>query len=345
MYLTPTHPRPTARIAGLGTFLPEQVLTSAELERRIRDDGVAISPGFIERATGIEERRRARRGENASDLAVGAARGALGAAGIGADAVDILIFSAASHDVTEPATANIVQSKLDARNAIAFDLKNACNSFLSALDVADGYIQLGRARVVLIAIGEVPSVVTDLRVTSREDLAERFSHLTVGDAGAAVVLVPSDDPERGIRATAAVTRGSAWELGTVLSFGTMYLDDRSVERALLRSRGCELEACARAEMPAVMLAAIERAGWTPDSVDVVACHQHTRKISFEICKAAGIPPERVALPLRYAGNAASANIPLAMADAERRGALVPGARVLLCGGSAGFSAIATALTW
>jgi 3-oxoacyl-[acyl-carrier-protein] synthase-3 len=100
--------------------------------------------------------------------------------------VDVLIFAAASHDVTEPATANIVQAKLGASRACVFDLKNACNSVMSALDVATAYIDSGRAQIVLVTTGEVPSLVVDRTPSSRRALEERFAHLTIGDAGGAL---------------------------------------------------------------------------------------------------------------------------------------------------------------
>jgi 3-oxoacyl-(acyl-carrier-protein) synthase III len=343
MYVTGRERCRRGRIAGVGTALPRRVVTSADIEEQIREAGVDIPVGFIERVTGIRSRRRIGEGENASDLAAAATRRALAAAGLEPADVDVLIFASASHDVTEPATANIVQTKVGATNAVVFDVKNACNSLLSALDLADAYIQLGRAKAVVLASGEVPSLVIDPRIASRADLSARFSHLTMGDAGGALLLVPSEDV--GIQATAAVSRGSAWDLGTVLSFGTMYPHDTSADHAQLRTRSGELEERARADMPDVMNAALEGAGWAPDSVDVVACHQHSRRLAHAIVEAVGIPRDRVALPLRYAGNAASANIPLALAHAERTGKLFPGARILMCGGSAGFSAIASAVSW
>jgi|SRR5581483_938661 len=336
---------PRSRIAGIGAFLPATVVRSVDLEDGLRSAGLPVPAGFIERATGIESHRAVSPGENASDLAVEAARQALARAEIASDDVDLLIFAAASHDVTEPATANIVQLKLGARRAVAFDVKNACNSFLSALDVADGCVRLGRARVAVVTAGEAPSLCTDPRVRSRQELAARFAHFTMGDAGGAVVLTRADEPSRGILASASITDGASWALGTVLSFGTMYPRDLSPERALLRSDGCALESRARAEMPRVMTAALEAADWPPETVDVIACHQHTRRIAHELALAVGMRPECLALPLRYAGNAAAANIPLALVDAADDGRLVPGARVLLCGGSAGFSAIATAVSW
>lgn len=332
-------------IAGVGACLPEAVLSSSELEDRIRKAGVPISRGLITRLTGVEQRHVVAAGENASDLAAVAARQALGAAQLDPTDVDVLIFAAASHDVTEPATANIVQAKLGASSAYVFDLKNACNSVMSAVDVATAYVESGRARVVLVATGEVPSLVIDRAPVCRRMLEERFAHLTLGDAGGALVLVASHDTERGLQTSAALTKGDAWTLSTVLSFGTMHPHDMSPERALLQTRSCELEDRARIEMPRVMSAAMEAAGWVADDVAVVACHQHTRRIAHEICMAVGIRPDRVPLPLRYAGNAAAANIPLALLEAESTGRLVPQARVLLCGGSAGFSAMASTVVW
>jgi 3-oxoacyl-[acyl-carrier-protein] synthase-3 len=345
MYVAPTRSARRSRIAAVGTYLPARVVASTEIEAGMRARGLAVPPGFLERATGIARRHVAASGENASDLAVAAARAALRAGGREPADVDVLVFAAASHDVTEPATANIVQTKLGARRAVVFDVKNACNSLLSALDVADAYVQLGRAETVLVTTGEVPSLVVNRTFATRAELSERFSHATMGDAGGALLLVASDDPARGIQATAGRSRGEAWALGTVLSFGTMHPHDTSPARALLHTDACRLEASARAELPAVIAAVLDAAGWSAASVDVIAGHQHTRRIAVDIARAAGLDPARLALPLREAGNAAAANVPLALADAERGGRLVPGARVLLCGGSAGFSAIASAVVW
>ncbi len=344
MYRRYNHPSQRTSILGIGTCLPGQVLTSSEIEAQIGRAGIGLSPGFIERATGIESRRIACQGENASDLATAAGREALEDAGLTPGDVDLLIFAAASHDITEPATANIVQAKMAARNAVVFDLKNACNSLLSAIDVADAYVQTGRARVVLLASGEMPSRATDLRFHSREDVMARFSQITFGDAGGAVVLGPSP-PERGIVATAAVTHGEAWDLGTILSFGTMYPRDTYPEGGYFRSRSCELEAYGRTEVPRVVEVVLEATGWKADSIDVVATHQHSKKLLHEIADLAGLRRDALMLPLRYSGNAASANVPLALAEARSEGLLCPGAKVLLCGAGSGFSVTATTVAW
>ena len=157
MRLTRNLDRPTAYIAGVGTYLPIDTIASSTLEDQLRASGMSIPPGFIERTTGIGARHVIAPGENASDLATAAAVSALRSGGCDPLDVDVLIFAAASHDVTEPATANIVQAKLGAREAYVFDVKNACNSLLSALDVADALIQARRAERILIATGEVTS--------------------------------------------------------------------------------------------------------------------------------------------------------------------------------------------
>jgi 3-oxoacyl-[acyl-carrier-protein] synthase-3 len=345
MFLRSNWDAPGGRIVGLGTYLPEKTLTSEELEALIRHDGVAVTDGFIERVTGVQARRVAADTENASDLAEAAARHALEDAGLGVGDVDLLIFAAASHDVTEPATASILQAKLAAVRAQTFDVKNACNSFVSALDVANAYLRSGLARVVVVATGEIPSRAIQLRFGSQKDLMAKFAYLTMGDAGGAVVLMAATEVGQGILATGGVTRGEVWHLGTILSGGTMFPRDLSPQRAYLRNRGCELEECARREVPPVVEAVLDAARWAPETVDVVATQQHTRRIVREIVGMTGIPETRAAMPLRYAGNAAAANIPLCLAEAREQGKLESGSRVVLCGGSSGFSVSVSAVSW
>lgn len=346
MFLRENRDVPGGRIAGLGTYLPDRILTSEELEDKIRRDGVAVmADGFIERVTGVKTRHVAAATENASDLAEIASRSALEDAGISVGDVELLIFAAASHDVIEPATASILQAKLGADHAETFDVKNACNSFASALDVANAYVRSGLARVVLVATGEIPSRAIDLHFTSQKDMMAKFAHLTVGDAGGAVVVTAAAEPGQGIIATGGLTRGEMWHLGTILSGGTMFPRDLSPQRAYLRNRGCELEECARVEMPPVVRTVLDAAGWTPESVDVVAMQQHTRKIVCEIVRMSGIPEDRAVLPLRHAGNAAAANIPLGLAQARDEGRLERQSRVMLFGGSSGFSVVISALCW
>lgn len=336
---------PGARVSGLGTYLPERVLTSDEVEHGLRQGGIAVAEGFIERVTGVRERRVAALRENASDLAACAAEVALAEAGVAAKDVELLIFASASHDVIEPATAGILQARLAAKQARTCDVKNACNSFVSGLDVASAYLRAGLAKVALVATGEIPSRAIRLSFDSQADLMARFAHLTMGDAGGAVVLTRAPDVGVGFVATGGVTRGELWKLGTILSGGTMFPRDLSLSRAYLQTRGRELEECGRAEIPPVAAAVLERVGWSPESINVVAMQQHTKKVVHEIVSLTGIPIERAPLPLLYAGNAVSGNVPLALADARASGVLSEGCRVMLFGGSSGLSILISALVW
>jgi len=136
--------RPASFLAGSGHYVPETVVTSADIDQRLamKRNGVGR---LVESLTGVRERRHAPPGANASDMAVPAARQALERAGRRPEDVDLLIFAACSRDLSEPATANIVQAKLGASNAHVLDITNACNSFLNALDMADAQIATGRS--------------------------------------------------------------------------------------------------------------------------------------------------------------------------------------------------------
>ena len=142
-----------ALITGTGRYVPDDVWTSDMVEARVAEcsGGKRIPKGIIRLATGVVERRYASEGMCPSDLAARAAQRALTTAGIEPRDVDLLIFASASHDVAEPATANMVQLALGCDRAAVMDVKNACNSFLNGLDVAQAFIETGRAPRVVVA--------------------------------------------------------------------------------------------------------------------------------------------------------------------------------------------------
>src|SRR5262249_40869756 len=177
-------------ITAAGAFLPEQTLSSDEMQHRVAGaHGLAVPPGSLEQRTGITQRRIARDDEYASTLAIKAARQALAAAGLGADDFDLLIFASASRDVAEPATAHIVQAELGSR-AHALDVTNACNSFINGIDIARALILAGRGRRALVVTGETPTRSIRWQPASVEQLRRGFAGYTFGDAGAAVIVEP-----------------------------------------------------------------------------------------------------------------------------------------------------------
>ncbi|MEJ8641849.1 ketoacyl-ACP synthase III [Streptomyces sp. MS1.HAVA.3] len=211
MFIQPTDPPPRAGITAVGSLLPEEVLSSDDLLREVaRRSGLALPPRLLTQATGIVSRRVAGEGVYASTLAVGAARRALDAAGLGPLDVDLLVFASASRDLVEPATAHIVQAELGSR-AHALDVTNACNSFVNGIDLARSMVLAGRARRALVVTGETPSRAVRRDPADLAELRDGFAGYTFGDAGAAVVV---EAVERGgILDVDTETHSEHWEVG------------------------------------------------------------------------------------------------------------------------------------
>lgn len=335
---------PVAVVAGMGRYLPERIVRSEWIEDRLGlQKRFGIPCGLIEKLTGVRERRYAASGETSSDLAARAAEIALKQAGLAAPDLDTVIFAAASHDISEPATANLLQQKLGAPNAHVFDVKNACNSFLNALDLADALIRLGRAKAVLIAVGEVLSPTVNWRLETLEQLELGFAALTLGDGGAAMVLTASDRPAdpRGLRARRFFSDGSAWELATIKFGGT--LCPRDLSQSYFESRSAELQQLALKYMPPVIEQTLADVGWSMRDVDLVVPHQVSMRIIQKMSRMVKLPLEKCMITLPRYGNTAAASIPIALCEAVESRQVGPESRLLLVGGASGFSAAVLAL--
>jgi 3-oxoacyl-[acyl-carrier-protein] synthase-3 len=275
-------------------------------------------------------------------MAVPAARQALERAGRRPQDVDLLIFAACSRDLTEPATANIVQTKLGAVNAHVLDIANACNSFLNALDVADAQIATGRARCVLVCTGELLSSVIKWDLKDKADLDTGFAGLTLGDGGGAWVLEPATGDGRGLLESVFYSDGRHWELCVVRSGGSISPRHHEPDTYFL-SDPAPLNALAVEHLPRVFGEVLRKTGWTLDELDLVAPHQVSTSITAELCRVVGFPPERVSVTVDRYGNCAAASVPIAFGEALDAGRIGPGSKVMLVGGAAGFSAAAITL--
>lgn len=332
---------PRSRIAGVGHYLPERVVRSEALEKELcLTERFGVTAGFVERMTGVAERRWAPPGSANSDLAALAAERAMAAAGLDAGAIDCVVFAAVGQDLAEPATANILQDRLGARRAHAFDVKNACNSWLNAVDLADSLIASGKAGCVLVATGEVSSFYIDLDIPDYRTLLQRLSALTLGDAGAAAVLVPATG-ERGIRGTFFQSAGEEWALATVAGGGTRF----GWGTSRFESQSSKLLAVTERRLPPLVLKASTAVDWKPSEVDCIVPHQVSTGFVRKMCLAMGVPFERCVVTLDRYGNCAAASIPLALSLAVDTGQLAPGHKVALVAGAAGFSASVIALVW
>jgi len=327
-----------ALITGTSRHIPDDVWTSEMVEARVdeRSGDWRIPKGVIRLATGVVERRYAPDGVYSSDLAAWAAERALAAAGMGARDVDLLIFASASHDVAEPATANLVQAALGCDRAAVMDVKNACNSFLNGLDIAQAFIETGRATRVVVAVGErlVPNIKWD--IAGSDDLPIRLAALTLGDAGAACVVEASADPSRGILRGAFESDGRQWSLSTVLAGGSRY--GAAPERSFFECQSTKLQQLAVARIPQLVTDVLLKLDWALEDVALVVPHQVSTSVIERLASLMGYPVERCMITIDRFGNTAAASIPVALDLAIEEARVAAGDKVLLVGGAAGFSA-------
>ena len=335
-----------ALITGTGRYVPEGVWTSDMVEARVEQcsGGQSLPKGIVCRASGVAERRYAASEENSSDLAARAAERALASAGIEARDVDLLIFASASQDFAEPATANVLQMLLGCREAAVMDVKNACNSFLNGLDVAQAFIETGRAQRVVVAAGEClsPFIKWDIGgADGADDMRLRVAALTLGDAGAACVVEASAEAERGLLRGAFESDGRHWELSTVLGGGSRYAGEPGTEFVLCHSQA--LQELAVSRVPTLVSDLLMKLDWTLDDIALVVPHQVSRSVIKRLASQSGYPIDRCAVTLDRFGNTAAASIPLALDIAIEEKRVAIGDKVLLVGGAAGFSAAAIPL--
>jgi 3-oxoacyl-[acyl-carrier-protein] synthase-3 len=324
----------TARIRGVAAHLPARTITSAEVERRIaaESDGFTPSRGIVQRMTGIRARHVAGDDEQASDLAVAAAAKLLANEGMAAGDIDLLVFGSASQDMVEPATAHIVAAKLGTRCPV-FDVKNACNSFLNGLQVAEALIRAGQYERVLICTGEVPSRAVRWRVRDRAQFAGAFAGYTLSDAGAAMLVERGAEGGVFFRDFAAESR--AWDIGTLPGGGTMH--PRDPEFGYFAGDGRRLKEAFLLAGPRIFLDALRETGLTWDDFAVVAVHQVALPYLETLRSELGLPAGKLVVTLPDHGNMASASLPLQLAIAMEEGRCGPGDRVALLGLAGGVS--------
>jgi 3-oxoacyl-[acyl-carrier-protein] synthase-3 len=324
-------------ITAVGSALPAQVVSSAELQDRVAAaSGLSLAPGMFEQMTGIARRRVADNDEYASTLAIRAARQALARAGLDPLDIDLLLFASATRDVAEPATAHIVQSELGSK-AHAIDLTNACNSFINGIDVARSMLLAGRARRALVVTGETPTRAMRPRVASLAQARTSFAGYTFGDAGAAVVV------EAGGRLSIvdvdAETHSEHWAVGGIFGGGSRH--PRGEEHTYFHGDGQALRGVFEKIGTGIIDRVRYRTGldW-PDYARVLV-HQVTLPYLERFIEVTGVPREKLEITVAELGNVASATLGIQLdrvhADLRR------GERVLLIGLGGGVSVMTMVL--
>jgi 3-oxoacyl-[acyl-carrier-protein] synthase-3 len=320
-------------ITGIGASVPDRVLTNEDLERIVE-----TSDEWIVERTGIRERRIAEAGEATSDLAVPAAEEALERASVRAREIDLLIVATASPDMLFPSTSCLVQDRIGARNAAAYDLLAGCTGFVYALAQAYGAIAAGLADRALVVGAEVLSKLTNWR--------DRGTCILFGDGAGAAVL--ERVPAGGFLGFELGADGSGGEDLAVPAGGTRAPATRAtLEQDLhfIRMNGREVYRFATRIMVSSAEALLEACGYGVDDVDLYVAHQANKRIIDHAARILGLPPEKVVVNIDRYGNTSSASIPICLVEALEGGAIANGTRVFMTGVGAGLTWGSAYMVW
>nr|WP_274610956.1 beta-ketoacyl-ACP synthase III [Rhodovibrio sodomensis] len=319
-----------SRIIGCGGYLPERVVTNAELARR-----VDTSDEWIRQRTGIQERRIAAADENTSDLGTAAARTALERAGVDVDQLDLIIVATATPDETFPATATTIQARLGMTRGAAFDVQAVCTGFVYALAVADNFLRLGQARTALVIGAETFS-----RILDWED---RTTCVLFGDGAGAVVLQAQETDGHtpsGVLSTHLYSDGRHHD--------ALYVDggpSSTQSTGQLRMEGREVFRHAVVRMAEAIDAALSANQLGASDVDWLVPHQANMRIIEATGKRLNLSPERVVTTVDRHANTSAASIPLALFEAVEDGRIQEGDLVLLEGMGGGFTWGSALVRW
>jgi 3-oxoacyl-[acyl-carrier-protein] synthase III len=306
-------------IVGTGSYAPEKIVTNKDLETLVQ-----TSDDWIVERTGIKERHVASETEATSDLALKASLKALKMAGVRPEDVDLIVVGTITPDFPFPSSAAVLQAQLHNKKAFAFDVSAACAGSLYALSIADRYVASGVARVALVVGAEI--------LTSITDWGDRNTCILFGDGAGAMVLVPTQDPNRGMLSTHLHTDGSLWPIlytpggGTRLRMSQKVLDEKL---NTVKMNGREVYKVAVRALEEVSREALGANGLQPKDVTWVIAHQANKRILDSTLDRLGIPAEKCWMNLEKYGNTSSASVPMTLDEANRAGWFKPGDLILM----------------
>lgn len=307
----------TIGIIGIGAFLPSNRVTNLDLEQRMD-----TSDEWIRTRTGIEARHLADADVSVGQMATHAAKRALESAGISIDEIEAIVCATATAPAF-PATACVVQANLGAKGAIAFDVSAACSGFIFAMDTAKSLMQSkGLKKTLVIGAEKMGDLI---------DWDDRSTAVLFGDGAGAVVLGEDD-----VAAIESIILGSD---GT----GGKHLYENEDGKIVMNGR--EVFKFAVRKMPEIVLDALQQAGKTMDSLDVLVPHQANRRIIEAAMERLGLPEDKVVVTIQDHANTSAASIPLALASAVASGKIQAGQTVVIAGFGAGLTWGASCLTW
>jgi 3-oxoacyl-[acyl-carrier-protein] synthase-3 len=307
-----------SRIVGTGKYLPERVLTNADLERMVE-----TTDEWIRSRTGIEHRHIAAEGEYTSDLAYKAGLAALESAGLTANDIDLVVVGTTTPDLIFPNVGCLVQEKLGIKTCPAFSLEAACSGFIYSLVVADQFIRTGGARRALVIGAETMSRIIDW--------TDRETCVLFGDGAGAVILEAAEAP--GVMYSTLGADGRYRDL----LYASSGVSLRQREGAALRMKGNEVFKVAVKTLENLVDDVVEKNQLEKGQIDWLIPHQANIRIISATAKRLEMPMERVILTVREHGNTSAASVPMALDTAIRDGRIKRGDLLLLEAFGGGFT--------
>jgi len=323
-----------ATICGVGSYLPETVLTNADWERMVE-----TTDEWIIRHTGISERRLAADDQASSDLAIRAAQCALDDAGISPEQIGLIMLTTVTPDYFFPATACIVQDAIGAKNAGAMDMSSGCTGFIYAMAAGANFVRSGDYDYVLLVSAEV--------LTRIADWTDRATCVLFGDGAGAAVMGPCGCDE-GLLSFALGSYGEYGDLLVLPGGGSrLRLTPELIAQGqdCLAMQGPEIFKLAVRGIPKIAHEALDKAGLRPADVSAVIMHQANRRILDAAADRLEIDPDKVINTVDKYGNTSAASVPMCLDDIYGRGQIAPGDIVLFVGFGAGFTLGAAVVRW
>jgi len=325
----------TACISGTGSFLPEKILSNADLERM-----VDTSDEWITTRTGIKQRRILDDGLASSDMGYLAAKQALETAGITPGDVDLILTATITPDYCFPATACRIQAKLGATKAAAMDIEAACSGFLYGVNMASQFVATDVYRNVLVIGSECLSKITDY--------TDRASCILFGDGAGAAVVSASPDPSRGILHFDMGADGSRGDLMMLPAGGSQVpttIETVKERKHYMHIRGHEVFKVAVQKICDLLLKMADALKVTLDDIALVVPHQSNLRILKLVAQKIGLPMEKMYANIDRFGNTSAASIPIALDEAVRLGSVKPGDLVVLVAFGGGLTWACTGIRW
>lgn len=311
-----------SKIIGTGRYLPEKILTNADLEKMVE-----TSDEWIRERTGIEQRHIAAEGQTTCDLAEQAALKAIEMASITPQSIDLIVVATTTPDKIFPSTACLLQQRLDIHGCPAFDIQAVCTGFVYAISVADQFIKTGMAKRVLVVGAETLS-----RITNWND---RTTCILFGDGAGAVVLEASTEP--GILSTHIHADGQYENLLHVPSGPSKLPKTADIAERTMEMKGNEVFKVAVNTLSRIATETLEANHLTKDQIDWLVPHQANLRIISATGKKLGLRDDQVVVTVNKHANTSSASVPMALDEAIRDGRIQRGQLLLLEAFGGGFT--------